>query len=1628
MKKLLLFSFLSFSYSSNFALAFSKSADSSFGFIENKGQIIDQNNRPNKEILYLYNGNNFHVQLKQNSFSYEVIKAKKNVKTDQGKIDNTQLPAAKFEDNEEVTFYIHRIDLTFIGANSKAKIIPLEPSSDYINYNTSSTPERGICRVYHYQKIIFKDIYPNIDVEFILTSNLQTKECKTGLNNGKVNTLKTGQVESRFKYNFIIHPGGNINDIKLELSGANKTSLTPDGHILIETAYGNLEERIPESYQLDQKNRKIPVDAYFTAFDKNIFAIHASNYNPANVLIIDPVPWITYFGGSASDWGYKVETDVSGNVLVSGSTSSLTVIATTGAYQTTLSGSSDMFILKMNNSGSRLWSTYFGGTSSDFGRGIAADASGNIYITGNTSSTTGIATTGANQTTYGGGIYDAILAKFNSSGAIQWSTYFGASLREDGIGLALDGSGNVFITGHTLSSSGIASTGVYQTVFGGSTDSYIAKFTTSGVPVWTSYFGGNNTDYGYNIAIDGTGDPVIVGYSSSTTGIASSGSHQSTIGGSSDGFIAKFNTSGGLYWSTYFGGSQSDGAYALAIDDSANILISGSTSSLTGIATVGAFQVVKAANSDAFIAKFNSSGILLWGTYLGSTGNENINGMVSDGNGKTILVGETSSASGLATTNCFQPGYGGGNSDAFIAKFTLNGNREWVTYLGGLAADYAQDVALDGDGNICVTGFTYSANGISTPGAFQTVFGGGTSTDAFVAVITKDGGLYINNNNVSGSHTVCPGANPSILLGQHPTGSGSFQYLWICSFMDSMQGFFPAYGTNNDTSYFSTPLFNTTWFRRLVISGILIDTSNAVTIYMLPKPTVDFTINNSSQCLIGNLFSFNDISFFNGGFCTRKWNLGAGLSDTSLLVNVNKTYSAIGTYNVKLFILASNGCRDSLIKVVSVGNKPNPGFTINNSFQCLKENQFYFSDTSIVASGNLSRIWNFGTGPSDISTSVNSNKKYFQEGTYNVKLISNSYGCIDSVTKSVIVNASPNSGFTVNNTSQCLNGNYFTFVDTSSISTGTITRIWNFGNGVSDTNSSINAYKTYSLGGIYSVKLLVTGSNGCKDSLSKTVIVNETPGIGFSINNASQCINGNSFNITDTSTIVNGTYSRMWNFGRGTTDTGTSNFYNNTYTSTGTYLIKLILNNNGCKDSLTKIISVNPKPNAGFTINNSIQCLNENYFVFNDSSTINGGSLITKWHFGDDSITSGILVNKTYNNPGIYNVKLVINSNFDCKDSITKSIKVNPNPAIGVVASDTVICVGKSVTLSGTGALVYTWSGGILNGVAFTPDITNNYTVTGTDINACINTTTKTINVRNLPVIGIIASETKVCAGTAVILEGTGAKNYSWSGGVTNGVSFVPTSTSSFTVIGTDTNQCTNSATGIITVNPLPIVTATATQNLICAGNWVTLTGSGAVSYTWSGGILNGVSFIPAMTKTYTVIGTDSNNCSDTAVYTITVIPLPVTETYLNGHTITSNQNGATYQWLDCNKGYSQIEGATNQSYTATINGDYAVIIKLNNCIDTSACVKISSVGIYEKTNNNNLIVYPNPNNGKLIIKSTHEGMYSIVNELGQLIQVFELDNSNNYTLNLEIISDGIYYIIGHSNNHMVRQKIIVIK
>ncbi len=711
----------------NYAIAVNVTTpkNSQFGFIENKGQIIDQNNNLNPAVLYLYNGNGMHVQLKQTGFSYEVIKTESLPTRQAGKskmkAGNEINLSNKFaQDTLDYTFYFHRIDISFVNANTDVKIISSGVASDFINYYTIGTSEAGVTNVRHYKKVLYENIYNNIDVEFVLVDE---------------------NICGSFKYNFIVHPGGNVNDIKLKFDGANSTSLTKEGHITIETAYGNIDESIPKSYQLNEKGDQQTITSAFITHNSklNIYGIGVSNYDANKTLIIDP--WATYYGGSGDDYGLGIAVDVSGNNVITGYTYSTSGIATSGAYQTSYGGTNDAFIAKFNIAGALQWATYYGGSAADIGLGIAIDGSGNIVLSGSAASTSGIATTGAYQTSYAGGSNDVFIAKFNASGARQWATYYGGSGFDYGIGIAIDRTGNIVLTGYTYSTSGIATSGAYLTTLQGSYDAYIAKFNAAGLIQWATYYGGSGDDEGDGIAVDSSGNIIISGSTTSTFGIATSGMYQTSLGGGSDAFISKFNASGVRQWATYYGGNGADYGYGITVDGSGNIVFTGSTSSTSGIATTGAYQTSFGGTKDAFISKFNASGARQWATYYGGSLEDNGYAIAADSIGIIVITGNTISTSGIATSGAYQTVYGGGNFDAFIAKFNTSGARQWATYYGGSGRDWGSGIAVDGSGNIRLVGYTYSTSNIAMSGSYQTSLGG--TVDACVALFTSAGNLPV---------------------------------------------------------------------------------------------------------------------------------------------------------------------------------------------------------------------------------------------------------------------------------------------------------------------------------------------------------------------------------------------------------------------------------------------------------------------------------------------------------------------------------------------------------------------------------------------------------------------------------------------------------------------------------------------------------------------------------------------------------------------------------------------------------------------------------------------------------------------------------------------------------------------
>jgi gliding motility-associated-like protein len=221
------------------------------------------------------------------------------------------------------------------------------------------------------------------------------------------------------------------------------------------------------------------------------------------------------------------------------------------------------------------------------------------------------------------------------------------------------------------------------------------------------------------------------------------------------------------------------------------------------------------------------------------------------------------------------------------------------------------------------------------------------------------------------------------------------------------------------------------------------------------------------------------------------------------------------------------------------------------------------------------------------------------------------------------------------------------------------------------------------------------------------------------------------------------------------------------------------------------------------------------------------------------------------------------------------TIAVSPYPTVAANASANPLCAGQSTTLSGSGAATYVWSNGVTNGTSFIPTSTQTYTVVGTNSGGCTDTATVTVVVNPTPTVVANSTATSICQGTSITLTGSGASTYLWSNGAVNGVPITPIATTTYSVQGTDANNCVSLASVTVTVNPSPTVVANASANIVCAGQPVTLFGSGATTYVWNNGVTNNVAFTPTASESYTVTGTNSNNCTNTATINITVNPNP---------------------------------------------------------------------------------------------------------------------------------------------------------
>jgi len=700
-------------------------------FIKNDGQIIDQNGKSNNRVLYLLNTPGLNVQLKRNGFSYDVYEKKKkklNSKNKNGNKTNSNFHKFNKENDaarEETLF--HRIDIDFIGASKDLIIKEYEISKTNTNYYNIPEYEEGLTNVKSFKKIVYENLYEGVNVEFFVPED----------------------IKKPVEYNFIIKPEADISLIKMKISGA-KVRIKNNG-LKMSLVHGNLNEIIPRSWiEKDGKNKNI--DIKYVEKAPNIFGFDTkiSHYKNDSTIIIDPTPvrqWATYFGGEREETKYNgdVKTDSHGSVFISGYTTSNNNIATSGSFQDTYTStfnSSVGYLAKFSSDGVLVWSTYYGNLGATF-RAIAIDKENNIIAVGDSSDKTNIATTGAHQTALydsSNNFGDSFVVKFNNDGIRLWGTYYGGESSDALLGVSTDENLNIYAVGTTSSNNNISSPGSFRETVNLNVhynwDPFIVKLNKNGQRQWATYYGGTS---GEAIDVDSKGNVYVHGDvqkgEEANENISTVGAYQekySDEGSLSwvDTFLVKFNTNGQRQWGTFFGGDSYDNASGIVIDQSDNVIICGKTRSNV-FNTTNAFQPNKGGeyyDNDAYLAKFNSSGNLLWNTFYGGTEQDTGVNVAVDGDNNIFLAGETLSFNNISTPDSYQPNHavsgqpGLTNTDAYVTKFDSNGSRIWGTYYGGTLWDSGLDIEFTKNGELYLLGYTYGSPNLATPGAHQENF------------------------------------------------------------------------------------------------------------------------------------------------------------------------------------------------------------------------------------------------------------------------------------------------------------------------------------------------------------------------------------------------------------------------------------------------------------------------------------------------------------------------------------------------------------------------------------------------------------------------------------------------------------------------------------------------------------------------------------------------------------------------------------------------------------------------------------------------------------------------------------------------------------------------------------------
>jgi hypothetical protein len=575
----------------------------------------------------------------------------------------------------------------FAGANPSVTIHGLDAMAASVNFLIGDDPAAWRTGLPTYRGVTYRDLYKGIDMTYAAK-------------------------DPRLKSEFLVAPGADPGQIRLEYSRADRVSVGANGDLIVRAGAVELCEQAPVAYQNVVGRRRAVAAHYRVMEDGQTVTFALGDYDPTQALVIDPViSYATYLGGSSQSAVTALAVDASGNLYAAGWTEAID-FPVSNAIQAVNRGGVDAFMFKLNPAGNTLlYATYIGGRSDDRAAGIAVDSAGQVYLAGSTASTDFPLVSSLRATL--GGTRDAFVLKLNAVGnLLVYSTYLGGSVFDAATSIALDSAGNAYVAGDTQSADFPVAGGV-QSVLGGRTDAFVTKLTSSGAISFSTYLGGSNDEHAGGIAVDSSGNIYVAGGTFSVN-FPLAAPFQATNGGSQDAFVTKISTSPQIVYSTYLGGSGGqvgapEQANAIAVDATGAAYVTGVTNSTNFPVTAGVFQTAFTGVQDAFIAKLNPAGSPVYSTYLGGSSFDWASGIAVDSAGNAYVTGYTASA-GFPVVGAVQAAFNG-FYDAFVSELNPLGNGlKFSTLYGGTSADQTNAIALDTSGNMFVGGQTSSVD------------------------------------------------------------------------------------------------------------------------------------------------------------------------------------------------------------------------------------------------------------------------------------------------------------------------------------------------------------------------------------------------------------------------------------------------------------------------------------------------------------------------------------------------------------------------------------------------------------------------------------------------------------------------------------------------------------------------------------------------------------------------------------------------------------------------------------------------------------------------------------------------------------------------------------------------------